>query len=322
MGKRLSQENRLLKRQAQALPGDGIDRTGGVANQRDPAARNHPNAAQHGDRSSLCRRRGRTVQALGKPGKERQGVLKAQSRATGDEGEANLLRANRCDHHLALVAPVDLDEIRPRSYPVVPAKSKANLLVTDAVEAGPLANLRVLSISRNDPAAPDGAPIKPYSIGGNSEEGGSPQERNSGFNGPLHENVVQRGSPDPQTTTVGEGCYDGGLALDEADSPEANRLIAAYLDTEFAQGGNSIRHQAFAAYLVDRGPGGIGNNNPQALLAGSDGCGKSGGSAAGNEYVSLHSPLTHYYQRSNTSSEQKPGPIAASRLSVPGAGRR
>ena len=79
MGKRLSQENRLLKGQAQALPGDGIDGTRGVAKQCDAAARNGANAAQHGDRSSLRCRRGHTVQALGKPGEEWQGVLKAQS---------------------------------------------------------------------------------------------------------------------------------------------------------------------------------------------------------------------------------------------------
>ena len=109
----------------------------------------------------------------------------------------------------------------------MPAKSKANLLVPDAVEAGPLADLRVLSIGPDDPAAPDGAPIKLYSNRRNSEDGRSPEERDSGLSGPLHQNLAQRGSPNPQTPTGGKGCCDGGLAFDEADSPEANCLAGS-----------------------------------------------------------------------------------------------
>src|ERR1019366_7421641 len=80
-----------------------------------------------------------------------------------------------------------------------------------------------------------------------------------------------------------------------------------------------IRHQTFAACLVDRGNNTIGHSHTKAPLPRGDCGGETRRATTDDKNVCLSQVA---YQCSNTSSEQKPGPIAASTLHSPALGRR
>ena len=89
--------------------------------------------------------------------------------------------------------------------------------------------------------------------------------------------------------------------------------------TQLFEGGYAVGQQSFAASLVDGRMARVGQSDAKASAPRGDGCGQAGRPPADHEDVDV---LCQSYHLNRTSSEQKPGPIAASSPHVPGAGRR
>ena len=83
---------------------------------------------------------------------------------------------------------------------------------------------------------------------------------------------------------------------------------------QLSQNFQAVGHQSFATCLIDRRLRAVRHYNAQSLLAGGDGCSKASRTAANNKYICIKIFPILFYQRSNSSSEQKPGPMAASTL--------
>src|SRR6476646_737074 len=90
---------------------------------------------------------------------------------------------------------------------------------------------------------------------------------------------------------------------------------------QLTQNFQAVRHQSFATGLIYRRLSTVRHYNAHSLLARGDGCSKASRAAANNKYICIEGFSHSLYQRSNNSSEQKPGPIAASTLYVPGLPR-
>src|SRR5215469_17682931 len=82
-----------------------------------------------------------------------------------------------------------------------------------------------------------------------------------------------------------------------------------------------IRHQAFTARFVDGRRAAVCNSDIKSSLSPGE-CGRqSAGTTSDDEHV-IFTFAQSVHHSSATSSEQKPGPMAASRPKVPGSGRR
>ena len=201
--------------------------------------------------------------------------------------------------------------VRPGLYLEMAAEAKTSVLTAGRVEAHPSAHQRILPIGPDDPRYAGGGMNCPQVrvIGPRS-----PLHRDTQVDGPLDEEVMQRGSPNAQSDAVGKLRLYRRPTFDESNAPKGIRLVQTYLDTQPAECRHGVRHQAFATSLIDGRPGVVGYGDPEAFLASSDGGGKPGRTAADNENIVSDCTLSNSYQRSSTNSEQKPGPIAARRL--------
>jgi hypothetical protein len=104
---------------------------------------------------------------------------------------------------------------------------------------------------------------------------------------------------------------------EESDAFEGCTMMCG--DAQRSQVFARIRHQAFAAGLINRRPKGVGDDNIHTFSAQRDGGREACGTATDDECVTVHGPLV-YHSNSNIS-EQNPGPIAARMLRDPGLGR-
>src|SRR5689334_23720965 len=102
-------------------------------------------------------------------------------------------------------------------------------------------------------------------------------------------------------------------SIDELDATEGCDLRNPH--TKLLQRVNPVGHQALTARFADRRLRLLYQRHRKALLADRNRGREPGWAAANNEDVGLH-------HLNKTNSEQNPGPIAASRLSVPAGGRR
>src|SRR5580704_5517075 len=91
----------LMERQTQPFSGDSIDRSGGVADERNAAAIDPLQAAVSGNGASFGGDARGTVQACGKLRKLRQRFVQTQVRIPRDECDTNLIRRNGRDVNLA-----------------------------------------------------------------------------------------------------------------------------------------------------------------------------------------------------------------------------
>src|ERR1035438_1373613 len=71
----------------------------------------------------------------------------------------------------------------------------------------------------------------------------------------------------------------------EADAAECKTGGVGDFDSDPGGSSSRIRHEAFAAGFVNRGPVAVGDDDRQAFAPGSDGCGESGRSSADYEDV-------------------------------------
>jgi hypothetical protein len=103
---------------------------------------------------------------------------------------------------------------------------------------------------------------------------------------------------------------DGCATIQEADAAKRPGIGGAQRNSKIQQSRNRVRHQAFAASFVRGRKDAIGYGHAAAFPTHRDRRSQTGGSPADNENIRL-------YHRDNTSSEQNPGPIAASTCTCP-----
>src|SRR5262249_49191494 len=115
----------LLEAEADAIAGDGVDPTGGVADQGHIVAI-HALEAMHGrDRSSFAASRHSSFQASEQFRKGGKHVRDASRRARRDTSEADFAIADWRDVNLGMVFPIDLDTVGPWTETIVLPKSVA-----------------------------------------------------------------------------------------------------------------------------------------------------------------------------------------------------
>ena len=109
----------LTKAQGEALAGDGVNRTGGVADKSDVAGDDAMEGTAEGDRAA-----GRAVwfcrdEMTLEGGEVLESLFGTDDSLAGDEGDTDFTGRDGCDIGLAVVAPVNLDEAAPGSDGVV-----------------------------------------------------------------------------------------------------------------------------------------------------------------------------------------------------------
>src|SRR5579872_6090628 len=102
--------------------------------------------------------------------KKLQHVGEAGFRIRSKNSHANFLAADGSHVDLAIASPVNFDVVRPRRHLKVTAEAVAKTLLARRSKLRPLANVRVLSISADDPSSAYRAPFQGNSSVLRSEE--------------------------------------------------------------------------------------------------------------------------------------------------------
>ena len=93
---------------------------------------------------------------------------------------------------------------------------------------------------------------------------------NSRLDGSFHQGFVQARPANAQPVTVNESALRRHFLIDETDSAKRNGIPGTQLDAECFQRGHGVRHQPFAAGLIDRRLRRISEHHPQPALADCD----------------------------------------------------
>ena len=130
----------------------------------------------------------------------------------------------------------------------------------------------------------------------------------------LDEDAVQRSSPDAETATPGEGGFGDRTLSQKADAAERISEAPVDIDPDIAERRYPVRHQTFAARLVDWRPAPVDDDDIEAAPASCERRGEAGRAATDDDEIGG----AHHCSR--RSSEQKPGPIASKTPRLPGRG--
>jgi len=166
-----------------------------------------------------------------------------------------------------------------------------------------------------------------------------PQHVNTARRRMIRHDPMQMCTPDSVRRSARKRSLGLCVAAHETNAAERIRFGFGNRDAEIVQSFYSVRHQSLAAGLVDRRRCAIRQHHAQTVTARRDGRRQAGRSAADYEYIPRIRETAHdkfliddtYFQfsandppnhSSKTNSEQNPGPIAASKPSVPDSGRR
>jgi hypothetical protein len=204
-------------------------------------------------------------------------------RIARNQHHANLVVRHRRDVKLAAVAPMDLHELGPRRHAVMAAEAIAQALPPARIQAGPAPHARMAAIRAHNPARrprsrrwrelarhPSPSPPCP-----------TPAARPPAAAWSIN-SLVQRGPADSQPWSAREPRFHPCRTLRKSECPE--NAAAGALSRSMPQrprGSQSVRHDAFAARLVDGWPLGIrhcdiqaasprGNGGSQARRAAAD----------------------------------------------------
>src|SRR5262249_28076848 len=160
----------------------------------------------------------------------------------------------------------------------------------------------------------------------NSRHVCTPQETNSYVGRTLDQQLMQNSATNRHCSTVPwESCICRKTVVEEAYSAKWPRVCNRQPDAKVPERQQTIWQQAFPARLVDGRRSTVGNQTIESAQSRRAGQRQAGRSAAANNNIGRAWNIrVHFsgYQRSNTNSEQNPGPMAASKPSVPGSGRR
>ena len=148
-----SEDRGLTEAQGEALAGDGVNRTGGVADESDVAGGDAMEGTTEGDRAAgravwFCR----DEMAL-EGGEVLESLFGTDDSLAGDEGDTDFAGRDGCDIGLAVVAPVNLDEAAPGSDGVVLTEAYAPGADSTRAEAGEFGDLGSMSISADEIAS-------------------------------------------------------------------------------------------------------------------------------------------------------------------------
>src|ERR1700737_96569 len=139
---------------------------------------------------------------------------------------------------------------------------------------------------------------------------------------------MQIGTPDSVRGSARKRSLGFCAVAHETNTAERIRFTFGNRDAELAQSLHSVGHQSLATGLVNRRNRAIRQHHTQTTTARCDSRCQTARSATNYEYIHRIRKTTHHtflidsYHSSKTNSEQNPGPIAASKPSVPGSGRR
>ena len=108
---RLGQRQRLLEGHGQTFAGNRVHRTGGLADQRQVFPADQRQLSRGSDRAEHSGERLGPAKAFGNPGKCGRASSKLKRRFGGEQRHANLVGGDRSNVHLAVLAPVNFNEI-------------------------------------------------------------------------------------------------------------------------------------------------------------------------------------------------------------------
>jgi hypothetical protein len=131
---------------------------------------------------------------------------------------------------------------------------------------------------------------------------------------PIDDPLVKLGTAHADANAVRETGVHLMRGIDKAYSLEGVTVGFSDIDSQPSQGGKRMRHQSLAAAFVDDGLTRFEDEAIHTYLAKRDRRCQTCGTTTQDYYPSIVFVIRHFHQRSKTSSEQKPGPIAASRL--------
>jgi hypothetical protein len=219
--------------------------------------------------------------------------------AVGDEGDADPGGGDGGDVGLAVVGPVDLDEVGPGGDVVVLAEADAAGVGGGLFEVGPLGDAGLVAVGTDEVAGAKGAAIGVnqvvFAALDDALNDGLPVEADSKGGGAVEQELVESGATDAAAGAGWEGSFGGGVgvriveiggggAADEADAAEESGFglaeVVVEVEAEGGQGGERVGHEAFAARLVDTGLHGVDEFDLKALTGGSDGAGQTGWTCA------------------------------------------
>jgi hypothetical protein len=100
----------------------------------------------------------------------------------------------------------------------------------------------------------------------NAGNGRSPQEVHATLFGSGDQPFVEEWAPQTDSRSLREIGRDAGSLLSKGYAQESVAFFETDLDPERSQGGESLRHQAFAARFFDWWCGTIGNDDMESFL--------------------------------------------------------
>ena len=226
--------------------------------------------------------------------KKIQHVGEAGFRIRSKNSHANFLAADGSHVNLAVGPPMNFDVIGPRRCLKVASEAVAKTLLARGSKLRPLANVRVLPISADNPSSAYRAPLQgnfPLLFGFfavvpiQANDTPSPVHLHAQSRGALSKSCVESGASNPPAPFIGKIRLCREISLDESNTSERKTLSGRDCDTKFAKSGHAVRHETFAACLVDGRRRAVRDGNTKALLTRSDGSRKSGRATADNKNV-------------------------------------
>ena len=226
----------LMEGEAEAFSGDGVDGAGGVADESYVAAGDSMELAVESDGAARGVGGGGGVEATLELRVVGEGALDGGDFCGGYEGYADLVGGDGGDVGLAVIAPVDFDEVWRRFDLEVLAEAYALGAVGDAIERCAGSDAGLVAVGSDDEAGLDGVAVGAdyAALAGSSLlrlnfldflDYGLPVEMHAEGGGAIEEELMEEGSAQASTCGCGEGCLGsdwgaGAFGVEEADSVE------------------------------------------------------------------------------------------------------
>ncbi len=215
--------------------------------------------------------------------KLRQRLAQPQMRIARKQHRANFVLRHRRNVKLAAVAPVDLHELGPRRHPVMAAETVAQALPRAIVQASPAANARMPAIRTHNPARRHALPGRVNSFAIHPRHRGAPRQPHPRLLGVVDQHPVQRRPPYPHPIAAREPRFHRSRTVAKADAWKTPPRRSFQVDPQRSRRRQSIRHDPFAARLVDRRPRGVRHGHIQAASPRGNRGGEPRRAAADNE---------------------------------------
>ena len=183
-------------------------------------------------------------------------------------------------------APVEFHPIGPRRHAIVLPKGVAAISFAIGIEPGPAAHSRTTAIRSNDPSSPDFVSTQMNFIGRNAGHRRLPQQFDSQAGGAIRDDLVQDSAAHAHTRSVVRNRgIDSQSRTRKTNAAERIGFFCGNWDSEPFKGRETIRHQTFAAGLINRPLRTICDDYPKSLLPCRNGRGQSRGTPAYYEYI-------------------------------------